>query len=249
MAPFVFTASRNQPWTAREATIRVIDCLIGLTMLLLINNGSASGKNQDFQLNCRKLGNAVEIAVTYRDIAATEDSSQTVKYLKSLSGKSNDPHHHVYGLTRAEPVFSYQFKPRWHVGAKGQVCALPDVSVEIGFSSMHVYLARELQETCRKGVVRDHEMEHVSAWKSHFRAGARLLEGPLRQAFSQPRHYPSQADAQAGLKLWVKEEMNPLWKRLMSGVMSAQRAIDSPLSYHHVRNRLRNCPPSADGRP
>jgi hypothetical protein len=86
-------------------------------------------------------------------------------------------------------------------------------------------------------------MEHVSAWKSHFRAGAKLLEAPLRQKFSQPRHYPTKAHAEAGLKLWVEEEMKFFGKRLMDSVISAQRAIDSPISYNQVKNRLRNCPP------
>lgn len=224
----------------------VIDFLLWAMVLLWTKDAPASGKNQEFEANCRKLGNAVKITATYKDIVPREDSSQTVKSLKSLSGKTSDPYHHVYGLTHAEPVFSYQFMPRWHIGPDGQVCALPDVSVEIGFSSMRVYLARELQEACRKGVVRDHEMEHVSAWKSHFRAGAKLLESPLRQAFSQPRYYRTQANAQAGLKLWVEEETKSLWKRLMAGVVSANRTIDSPLSYNQVNNRLRNCPPNAN---
>lgn len=229
----------------RKPGIQAIDFLFCAMVLLWPKDGSASDKNQEFQANCWKLGDTVRIAAAYRDIVPTEDSSRSVKSLRSLSGKTGDPYHHVYGLTHAEPAFSYRFTPRWHTGPDGQVCALPDVSVEIGFSSMRVYLARELQETCRKGVVRDHEMEHVSAWKSHLRAGAKLLEGPLRQVFSQPRYYRTQADAQAGLKLWVEEEMKLLWKRLMDSAITAHRTIDSPLSYNQVNNRLRNCPPDA----
>ncbi|HVW64545.1 MAG TPA: hypothetical protein VHB01_05980 [Nitrosospira sp.] len=229
----------------RKPEIRAMGFLLYAMVLLWARDGLASGKNQEFRASCRKLGDAVRIAATYRDIVPTEDSSRSVKSLRSLSGKTGDPYHHVYGLTHAEPAFSYRFMPRWHTGPDGQVCALPDVSVEIGFSSMRVYLARELQETCRKGVVRDHEMEHVSAWKSHLRAGARLLEGPLHQAFSQPRYYRTQAEAEAGLKLWVEEEMKLLWKRLMDSAITAHRTIDSPLSYNQVNNRLRNCPPDA----
>jgi len=229
------------------ARIRVMNFLIWSMASLWIKNGSASEENREFKANCRKLGDTVEIVVIYRDIVATEDASHTVKSLKSLSGKTSDPHHHVYGLTHAAPVISYKFKPKWYVGPGGQTCALPDLSVEMGFSSMRIYLAKELQDSCRKGIVRDHEMEHVSAWKSHFRAGAKLLENPLRRAFSQPRHYATEAHAQADLKPWVEGEMKSLQKQLMNGVISAQRAIDSPISYSQVKNRLRNCPPSANG--
>jgi hypothetical protein len=247
MATFIFTASRNPIMDSQEASIRVTDCVIVSMMLLWITDGSASGEIQEFRANCRKLGDTAEIVVIYKDIVVTEDSSRTVKSLKSLSGKTHDLHHHVYGLTHAEPVFNYKFRPKSYVGPGGQTCTLPHVTVEMGFSSLRIYLAKELQESCRKGVVRDHEMEHVSAWKSHFRAGAKLLEAPLRRAFSQPRHYPTKAHAEAGLKLWVEEEMKVFWKHLMDSVISAQRAIDSPISYNQVKNRLRNCPPDANG--
>lgn len=218
-----------------------------LVLLLLMQNGSAWASNDDFRTRCIKLGEAVAVVVTFKDIATSENTSHTVKSLKSLSGKISGPHHNVYGLTYAESIFSYEVKPRWWTDPAGQTCMVPDVSVKMGFSAMRIYLARELQDSCRKNIVREHELEHVSAWKSHFRIGAKLLEDPLRRAFSQPRYYASRNQAQADLQPWAEGVLKSFQQRLMQGVASAHRSIDSPISYNHVKKRLRACPPGADG--
>jgi hypothetical protein len=124
---------------------------------------------------------------------------------------------------------------------------VPDVSVKLGFAAMRVYLARELQDSCRRNIVREHELEHVSTWRSHFRIGGRMLEEPLRTAFSQPRYYASQTQASADLKPWVEGALKPFEKQLMNGATAAQRAIDSPASYQRVSQRLHACPSNRSG--
>lgn len=224
--------------------------LSGSVLLLLMHNSIVWAENDEFRDRCRKLAESAAVVVTFVDIPASENSSHTLKSLKTLSGKTNDLHHNVYGLTQAEPTFSYEVKPKWEISPTGKTCMVPDVSVKIGFLSMQVYLAKELlQDNCRKNIVREHELEHVSTWKSHFRIGAKLLESPLRLAFSQPRYYVSTSQAQAGLQPWAEEVLKPLQQQLMKGATSAQRAIDSPISYNHVKSRLRNCPPGVNGMP
>jgi hypothetical protein len=244
---FISLVSQNSIVDNQTVKIWMAGFLILPVLLLSIGNGMASAESNGFRADCQKLGEAVEIVVMYSDIVATEDHSHKVKSLKSLSAKANDPHHNVYGLTHAEPTFSYEIKPRWQISPAGQTCMVPDVSVKMGFSAMRIYLAQELQDSCRKNIVRDHELEHVSAWKSHFRIGAKLLEDPLRLAFSEPRYYASRTEAQADLRPWAEGVLKPFQQRLMKGVASAQRAIDSPLSYNHVKKRLRACPPSVNG--
>ncbi|SEK84499.1 hypothetical protein SAMN05216387_103181 [Nitrosovibrio tenuis] len=207
----------------------------------------ASANDDRFKADCEKLIGAGKVVVTYTDIVPAEDSSHTIKSLQSMSGKANDAYHSVYGLTHAEPAFRYEINTRWRISPEGQTCMVADVSVKLGFSAMRVYLARELQDSCRKNIVREHELEHVSTWRSHFRIAAKMLEDPLRTAFSQPRYYPSQTQAQADLKPWVEGVLQPFQKQLMNGAAAAQRAIDSPAAYQRVTQRLRTCPPSANG--
>ncbi|MEP6606878.1 MAG: hypothetical protein ABJA60_12290 [Nitrosospira sp.] len=243
----------------RQLTINLIDkqaqsprnwvrrFLNGWVFLLLMQNCISWAGSDSFEDRCRKLVEASVVVVTFVDIATSENNSHTVKSLKSLSGNTGDLRHNVYGLTHAEPTFSYEIKSKWQISPTGKTCMVPDLSIKMGFSSMRIYLARELQDSCRRNIVREHELEHVVAWKSHFRIGAKLLEEPLRRAFSQPRYYASTAQAQADLQPWVEGALQPLHQRIMKSVISAQRAIDSSISYNHVKNRLRNCPPGANG--
>ena len=225
----------------------ILRFLNGWVFLLLMQSCISWAESDSFEDRCRKLIEAAVVVVTFVDIATSEYNSHTVKSLKSLSGNTGDLRHNVYGLTQAEPTFSYEIKSKWQISPTGKTCMVPDLSIKMGFSSMRIYLARELQDSCRGNIVREHELEHVAAWKSHFRIGAKLLEEPLRRAFSQPRYYASSAQAQADLQPWVKGVLKPLHQKIMKSVTSAQRAIDSSISYNHVKSRLRNCPPSANG--
>ena len=204
--------------------------------------------NDLFKTDCEKLLEAGKVTVAYTDIVPAEDSSRTIKGLQSLSGKVDDSYHNVYGLTHAEPEFRYEFQARWRTSPDGRTCMIPDVSVKLGFAAMRVYVARDLQDSCRRNIVREHELEHVAAWRSHFRIAARMMEEPLRIAFSQPRYYVSQNQARADLKPWVEGVLKPFQQRLINGAMGAQRAIDSPGAYQRVTQRLRSCPSSAHSR-
>jgi hypothetical protein len=213
-----------------------------LILAILAVQRAAWATEGTFRASCEKALGAGKVAVMYADSAPTYNSSYTTKSLQSRSGKNQDAHHSIYGLTHAEPSFRLEIQSRLIVSPDGQACMVPDVSVKLGFSAMRVYLAKELQDDCKKNIVREHELEHVSTWRSHFRIGARMLEEPLRTAFSQPRHYTSEKLAQADLKPWVEDVLKPLQHSLVNSVMTAQRAIDSPASYERVKQRLRACP-------
>jgi hypothetical protein len=213
-----------------------------LLLLLLIQGRMVSAASDTFKADCEKLMGPGKVVVMYTDIVPIEDSSRPAKALQSISGKINDAYHNVYGLTHAEPELRYEFQARGRTGPNGRTCMIPDVSVKLRFATMRVYLATELQDNCRRNTVREHEREHVSAWRSHFRIGARMLEEPLRTAFSQPRYYASENQARADLRPWVEGILKPLQQRLMSGAVTAQRAIDSRAAYQRITQRLHACP-------
>ncbi|MDO9233256.1 MAG: hypothetical protein Q8N02_02160 [Methylotenera sp.] len=193
--------------------------------------------------NCAQLAQPPLVRVIYTDVTITEDYTQSITSLKALSGHAMDQHHSVYGLTHATPKLDYEFKAAISSLPDGKVCMVPVVTIKAGFSDMQVYLAKELQDSCKKQIIREHEFEHVSAWKSHMRAGTKLMELPLKNAFAQPRQYDSRSQAEQDLRPWVQAVMKPLERRLMENIATAQRAIDSSFSYGNVENRLRTCPP------
>ena len=217
--------------------------LTKVTLFLAITISQTPAQASELQNNCTQLAQPPLVSVIYTDLVISEDHTQTIASLKVLSGKAMDQHHSVYGLTHATPKLDYEFKAVIWPIPDGKVCMVPELTIKAGFSEMQVYLAKELQNSCRKQIIREHELEHVSTWKSHMRAGTKLMELPLQNIFSQPRTYDSISQAEQDLRPWVQSVMKPLEHKLMESVLNAQRAIDSPFSYGNVENRLRTCPP------
>ncbi|RTL52749.1 MAG: hypothetical protein EKK46_10380 [Rhodocyclaceae bacterium] len=172
------------------------------------------------------------------------DETLGINDLRNRAGTYLSPFHSVLGLTHAEPMVNVRLQPRQLTDGNGRRCAAPGVTVTIGFNALRVYLARELDNPCRRDIVYRHEMEHVSAWRDHFRAGARLLLPLMQTDLAGPYDIESESDEdEAALRQRVEARLVPLLRRLEDGVAAAQRAIDSPASYQGVENRLRGCPP------
>ena len=182
------------------------------------------------------------VKVSFQDLAVSEDDTRSLAYLQSLSGKAMDQHHHVLGLTHAEPMLSYEVKAIISAMPEGIVCMMPEVTIKAGFSNMQVYLAREIEGDCRRQIIRDHEFEHVSTWKSYLRAGSKMMEAPLTVAFSIPRQYDTVSQAEQDLRPWAEKLIKPMEQKLLASAALAQREIDSPMSYNYVETRLRSCP-------
>lgn len=83
-----------------------------LLLLLLLPERMILAGNDSFKAGCEKLVGPGKGVVAYTDITPAEDSSRTAKALQSVPGKTGDAHHHVYGLTHAQPEFRYKFRAR-----------------------------------------------------------------------------------------------------------------------------------------
>ncbi len=211
----------------------------------LVCLGVSCASADDFAERCSALARQVKVSVAFQDLPVVTDESRNVQALNGLSGKRAGGHHNVYGLTHANPYFRLSVVPRTVMDSHGQICAMPDISLSLGFSEIVVYLARELTDQCRRNVVREHEQEHVNTWKAHLRASAQLLTTILRREVGEPRTYASRGEAEAGVRVWADELVTPWAKRILATVSDAQQAIDTPASYAAVVSRLRGCPPVA----
>jgi hypothetical protein len=209
----------------------------------LVCLGAGCASADDFAERCRELPRQVKITVTFQDRPVITDDSRNVQTLNGLSGKRAGSHPDIQGLTHAEPSFSLSTVPRAVADGRGQICAMPDISLGLGFSEIVVYLARELTDSCRRSIIREHEEEHVNRWKSHLRASAQLLTTILLREVGEPRIYASRDEAEAGVRAWAEELVTPWVKRILATVGDAQQALDTPASYAAVASRLRLCPP------
>lgn len=215
--------------------------------LALIGLATSAAHADEFAERCQALSRQVNISVVFEDRPVVSDESRTMPALNELAGKNPGDNHNVYGLTHAVPSFQMRVAPRGVADGRGQVCAVPDISLSLGFSVFVVYLARELIDGCRRSIIQAHEEEHVKTWKSHWRASAQFLTTILRREVGEARTYASREEAEAGVRAWGDELVTPWVKRMIASVREAQQVIDTPASYAAVASRLRSCPPVARG--
>lgn len=202
-----------------------------------------------FARQCARLAADARVEVRFEEGVVTRDDRLGVAELQHLARGVPSPYHHVLGLTRAEPAVTLVPTATVLAEAQGRVCAVPGVTLTLGFAWLQVDLARELRDPCRRAVVAAHEEEHVAVWRHHFRAGARLLRPYLQGQLGQAAVFGSAAEAREVVRQRVDGLVGPLLRGLREGIDAAQRAIDSPGSYQIVDSRMRACPTaSAAGR-
>ncbi len=195
-----------------------------------------------FVQRCEALAIQARVTVEFEDRAITRDDTRSREQLRNLSQRGGVANHLVYGLTYAQARMAYALRSTALTGPDGAVCVVPSLSVTVGLADLTVYLARELTQPCRRAIVEAHEQEHVAVWRSHLRAGARLLEPVLRDTLARPFHFASMADAQTGLRQQIDAALAPLTRNLHDGIVLANRDIDSPASYQAASQRLNACP-------
>ena len=215
--------------------------------MLLLGVGAAGANADDFAARCAQLPAQVRISVTFQDRQVETDDTRSCQALNRIAAKVAAENHNVYGLTHVVPVFRMNVAPRAVVDGDGRICAMPDMSIDHGFSEFTVYLATKLTDPCRRDIVRQHEQEYVNTWKSHLRASAQLLTTVLRRDVGEPRLYASREEAEAGIRTWANELVSPWAGRIIASVKEAQGSIDTPVSYGIVTSRLRTCSQAVRG--
>lgn len=202
----------------------------------------ARAADAGFAQRCEALAIQARVSVEFEDRPITRDDTRSREQLRNLSQRGGVANHSVYGLTYAQARMAYALRSTALTGPDGAICVVPSLTVTVGLGDLTVYLARELTEPCRRAIVEAHEQEHVAVWRTHLRAGARLLEPVLRDTLARPFHFASMADAQTGLRQQIDAALAPLTRNLHEGIVLANRDIDSPASYQAASQRLNACP-------
>jgi len=212
-----------------------------ITLLLLTSAATMAGA-QSVAERCQALASQAQIQVVFDDTPVTRDDSRTLDELRRLSQSAASPYHRILGLTHAEPSSRLVVQVHSLQHADGKVCAVPAVALRIGLSNLTVYLARDLQGSCRRAIVDAHEQEHVAVWRNHLRIGARLLTTQLQQALGRVEDFDDAAQATARLTAQVEGLVERQLKVLMEGIRSTHQQIDTPGSYRLEEGRMRACP-------
>lgn len=214
--------------------------LVVATLLFSLPTAVMGGSG--FEVACEKLASEAAIHVVFEDRPVSRDDSRKLDALKRLSGAGTNPYHSVLGLTHAEPTAGLDVMPRILTDVDGQVCGVSSLSLKLGFSALRVYLASELRDACRRRIVEEHELEHVTVWRNHLRVAARMLEVLLRRKLGEIAYFRTPAEADETLRRRAERLIAPLLKKLNDGIVADQQQIDSAASYQYLEGRLRACP-------
>lgn len=203
--------------------------------------GAMAADRADFEERCARLSADAKISVLFEDKPITKDNNRSLAELKRLSGSKSSQYHSILGLTHAVPAAKLDLTPNLLTDANGRICIVPSLVLTLGFSEFVVYLAKELQDGCRRKIVEAHENEHVGVWRNHFRISARLLEPVLRKQLANPTYFGNPNEAMNETRRRVEVVIDTWLKNIYEGVVSANQQIDSPASYQFEANRMRSC--------
>jgi hypothetical protein len=218
----------------------VVGVVFAATSFLTLAQAQAT--DAGFAQRCEALSISARVSVVFEDRPVARDDNRSREELRNLLQRGAGANHSVYGLTYAQTRMAYAMRSTALTGPDGGVCVVPSLTVTVGLAELTVYLARELVQPCRRAIVEAHEQEHVAVWRTHLRAGARLLEPVLRDTLARPFYFASMADAQAGLRQQIDAALVPLTRNLQDGIVMANRDLDSPASYQAASQRINACP-------
>ena len=228
-----------------RSLLKVGNCgayMVAALLFALMASGASAESRIAFEERCLRMSATATVSVVFEDKAVTRINNRGIAELKALSGTRSSQYHSTLGLTHAVPSANLKVTPNILVNGNGMVCVLPSVVLTLGFSEFDVYVAKELKDSCRRGIVEAHENEHAAVWRNHWRAGARLLETTLRRSLAQPGYAANQEQAINEMNRRVNAVIAPLLLQLKDGVIAANQQIDSPASYQFEANRMGACP-------
>ncbi|MDR1009233.1 MAG: hypothetical protein LBL52_03195 [Rickettsiales bacterium] len=153
------------------------------------------------------------------------------------------------GLTEAD--FSIQFVPHVELYPQGQGACVAIKSIEffIGYKSLKILvLARHKPGSCEYGVVVEHEMQHVEAYRRVLARYGRLFEEELRiaalslsqSAIYSPRGRAADADKAIDELVRGNPRILALKSRMEAEIAAENSAIDTQEEYRRVRALCRN---------
>ncbi len=220
---------------------------LALVMLLASQVMAQTSSQATFEARCEQLARDAKIQTVFEDKPATRDNTRSLEELKRLllsskAATDGNPYHRVLGLTHAEPSSRLDLTSHALTDADGRQCAVPSLTLTLGFTDLKVYIAKETTNDCRRRIIEEHENEHVNAWRNHLRIGARLLTPVLQKQLAQPMYFDKAVNIKPILQQRVEDLIDFQLARLMGGIGSAHNQIDSPTSYQFEENRLRACP-------
>ncbi|MEO5698882.1 MAG: hypothetical protein ABIS17_14225 [Casimicrobiaceae bacterium] len=196
-----------------------------------------------FESRCQALPLG-QLQVRAAPVEFGEDYGESFRTLSRLN--ENMPgRHRTVGLTQARLGYEFTLESRGLEDRRGgRVCARPSLSVVFSATPMTVYVAREFaDDDCRRGAIRDHEMQHVGVYREYLGELVRQAETELSLVFGDQPIYARDAEAarrttRERLRTFMHAFMQPRYAELKA----RQAAIDTAEEYERLARRCAAVP-------
>jgi hypothetical protein len=227
-APGAMRAAAGLVATAAAATVLLAGCDVrSLTPFA------------SFETRCAAMAPA-RFHVDVVPLTVTEDDTTGVAELTTKSGASPQQHR-TYGLTVVN--FGHETDSRLHMleeKSSGRTCATPDIDVALSMRPATVYIARELSgNACQHEATRQHEMQHVDAYRTLLDEAAVQLRAELPATVAASWTGPSAGDIRARFDAEMRSFMRDFMRAQHQRLAERQALIDTPEEYERVGRACR----------
>jgi hypothetical protein len=171
------------------------------------------------------------------------DHTRNIAELGKISGLG----HNVRALGLMKPKFTIETRPRAQGVPMGdKFCFwITSFDVNLHYRSVDVFIASEYPVgSYPYRAILAHERDHVRVAKLNLEEFAprvsRALTSLLIPTGQEPVMVASAKQARKEVKAISNELLQPVYKEMMQSLVQAQKIVDSPRSYAHVRRKCKN---------
>jgi hypothetical protein len=215
-------------------------CIVLLTVIIFYSRVSFAvesvSEDQCFAITTLQ-PNEVNISIAKISI---DESRSTSEDMAVMAGLYNGIDRSIGGLTSAEPLIDYKVDPNLALlpDEKG-VCARPSIKLTIGYSSMNIYMDREIaHSSCIYNVIFAHEMHHVAIYKDYISRNFEQIKQSAENKFNGRTYvFNSIFEAKQYIEILGQVFIQHVREKFLSEVSAEQVALDSQTEYTRMKNQ------------
>jgi hypothetical protein len=210
-----------------------------LVSILVLSCGMSVADEAAYEAECNAIAprQANEVKASIAEIAVDESRS-TSDDLAFMSGLYNEIDRSIGGITSADPLVHYQIDPNLALlpDRKG-VCARPAIRLTIGYSSMNVFMDREIPRgSCLYNAIFAHEMHHVAIYKDYISHHIGQIRNDLDDKFNGKTYFfESLFKAKQYVEILGQVFTQHVREKYLGEVNAEQTALDTQAEYSRMQ--------------
>ncbi len=211
-----------------------------LLIFLMFFCGATSADETSFEVACSRIApslpNEVKVSIAGIEI---DESKSTTEDMAVMAGLYNGIDRSIGGLTSAEPLFVSELEPNFALLPDGKgVCARPALKLTVGYSTMNVYMDREIPRgSCIYNAIFSHEMHHVAIYKDYVNHHVDQIKQSIDEKFNGKIYYfPTIFAAKQYMEILGQVFVQHVRDRFLGEVYAEQNALDTQAEYTRMQN-------------